>query len=264
MVSRMDFSVKPHVFRLHVTSPSPFHSPAPAPIHPGVLSHELRAKTVAHSPSISSNIALKRRAIVGRRPRAARAFTPRLKWGGNFREQAPSHKTPSPRLDHCRPSTITTAGGLLPGHSFSFLLHHLARQVHTPLNHRGSKPHKSHLAHSNLEFHNVSLKMRSSLFLISLISAVMFAMPFLASGFGIHGHARAHNVNRRALVTEVETVTEIAIVTITVDEGAVNAISTPAVSKNTDVTTAISAPAISTPPPSTVILISSASQQEHY
>jgi hypothetical protein len=264
MVSRMDFSVKPHVFRLHVTSPSPFHSPAPAPIHPGVLSHELRAKTVTHSPSISSNIALKRRAIIGRRPRAARAFTPRLKWGGNFREQAPSHKTPSPRLDHCRPSTITTAGGLLPGHSFSFLLQHLARQVHTPLNHRGSKPHKSHLAHSNLEFHNVSLKMRSSLFLISLISAVMFAMPFLASGFGIHGHARAHNVNRRALVTEVETVTEIAIVTITVDEGAVNAISTPAVSKNTDVTTAISAPAISTPPPSTVILISSASQQEHY
>jgi hypothetical protein len=147
----------------------------------------------------------------------------------------------------------------LPGHSFSFLLQHLARQVHTPLNHRGSKPHKSNLAHSNLEFHNVSLKMRSWLFLISLISAVMFAMPFLASGFGIHGHARAHNVNRRALVTEVETVTEIATVTITVDEGAVNAIS-----KNTDVTTAISAPAISTPPPSTVILISSASQQEHY
>jgi hypothetical protein len=102
--------------------------------------------------------------------------------------------------------------------------------------------------------------MRSSLFLISLISAVMFAMPFLASGFGSHGHARAHNVNRRALVTEVETVTEITIVTITVDEGAVNAISTPAVSKNTDVTTAISAPAISTPTPSTVILTSSASQ----
>jgi hypothetical protein len=92
--------------------------------------------------------------------------------------------------------------------------------------------------------------MRSSLFLISLISAVMFAMPFLASGFGIHGHARAHNVNRRALVTEVETVTEIAIVSITVDEGAANAISTPA----------ISTPAISTPTPSTVILTSSASQ----
>jgi hypothetical protein len=260
MVSRMDFSVKPHVFRLHVTSPSPFHSPTPAPIPPGVLSHELRAKTVAHNPSIRSNIALKRRAVIGRCPRAACAFTPRLKWGGNFREQAPSHKTPSPHSNNCCPSTITTAGDLLPGHSFSLLLQHLARQVHTPLKHRGSKLHESYLAHSNLEFHNVSLKMRSSLFLISLISAVMFAMPFLASGFGIHGHARAHNVNRRALVTEVETVTEIAIVTITVDEGAVNAISTPAVSKNTDVTTAVSASAISTPTPSTVILTSSASQ----
>jgi hypothetical protein len=33
-------------------------------------------------------------------------------------------------------------------------------------------------------------------------------------------YARAHNINRRALVTEVETVTvtEIAIVTVTVDE----------------------------------------------
>jgi hypothetical protein len=256
----MDFDVEFHVFCLYVTSLSPFHSPTPASISPGTLSHELRAKTVAHNPSIPSIVDLRRRATIGRCPRAACAFTPRLKWGGNFREPAPSHKTQSPHSNNCCPSTITTAGDLLPGHSFSLLLQHLARQVHTPLKHRGSKPHKPHLAHSNLEFHNASLKMRSSLFLISLISAVMFAMPFLASGFGIHGHARAHNVNRRALVTEVETVTEIAIVTITVEEGAANVISTPAISKDTDVTTAISASAISMPTPSTVILTSSASQ----
>jgi hypothetical protein len=33
------------------------------------------------------------------------------------------------------------------------------------------------------------------------LPVAVFMLPFLASGFGIHGHARAHNFNRRASVS---------------------------------------------------------------
>jgi hypothetical protein len=104
-------------------------------------------------------------------------------------------------------------------------------------------------APSYSEFNNISLRMRASL-LIPLISVVILGLPLLATSFGIHGHARAH---RRALTTKIETVTEVAIVTVTVDEGIANLVSSPSISTAINGTSMFSAPAISTPAISTVI-----------
>jgi hypothetical protein len=88
--------------------------------------------------------------------------------------------------------------------------------------------------------------MRASL-VISLISVVM---SLLAASFGIHGHARAH---RRALTTKVEIVTEIAFVTVTVEEGVSATISTSALSTAINATSIVSTPTDSTPAPTSVL-----------
>jgi hypothetical protein len=104
-------------------------------------------------------------------------------------------------------------------------------------------------APSYSEFNNISLRMRASL-LIPLISVVILGLPLLATSFGIHGHARAH---RRALTTKIETVTEVAIVTVTVDEGIANLVSGPSISTAINGTSIVSTPSTSTSATSTVI-----------
>jgi hypothetical protein len=113
----------------------------------------------------------------------------------------------------------------LPPRSFGLYTQHHPHSSPLQL----QRPHNSqqqHHSNFNIFVDNASLKMRFGLMMMSL--------PLLTAGLHqghvkVHHHARAHGVDRRAIETQIVTVTEFQTVTMTVDEDTSSITSTSAV-----------------------------------